>query len=95
MVGVKARSVIKKFRGEKYTLMSNVKGTKHSEAEKIKKKLKEGKFSVRVDWSGAQPHVYPEGRYFVYARKKKKVPKFPYLSLEQEKVIEASKKKRR
>ena len=71
MVGIRGRGIIKKFAGKRYTLMSNPRGTNHSEAEEIKKVLKKEKFFVRVDWSRAQPHVYPKGRYFVYARKTK------------------------
>lgn len=63
------RNIKKKFDGKVYTLISNRKGTSYTEAQKIKKKWIKTHF-VRVDWSGAQPYIYPKGRYFVYVRDK-------------------------
>lgn len=57
------------FGGEKYSLESNAFGTTITKADKMRTELKNKGYNVRVVWSGAKPWVYPEGRYFVYAKK--------------------------
>lgn len=67
MKAVKKTRIIE---GSTYRLMPNAQGTSSEKADATKRKLKkQGYKSVRVLWSGAQPHVYPKGRFFVYAIK--------------------------
>lgn len=72
MVGIREWSKEKIIDGKKYTLKTSPKGTSRYIALEKKDWLKRtGYKSVRILWSGIQPHVYPGGRYFVYARKAK------------------------
>jgi len=59
----------RKLGGRVLDLVSNAFGTDISRADKMRKEYKKKGYMVRVIWSGAKPWVYPEGRYFVYARK--------------------------
>lgn len=60
----------RRFNGEDFELVSDPYGTSSKAAKGIKQRYIKNGFLVRMPVNTTLPHVYPEGRYFVYVRKK-------------------------
>ena len=61
---------IRKFKGKKFILVTDEFGTNSKEVLKLKQEYQDKNYLVRIVLNKTLPHVYEEGRWFLYARKK-------------------------
>ena len=60
----------RKFDGKEFALVSDPYGTNSKAAGLIKERYTKSGYLVRMPVNTALPLVYPEGRYYVYVRRK-------------------------
>ena len=60
----------RKFDGKEFALVSDPYGTNSRAAGLIKERYVKSGYLVRMPVNTSLPYIYPEGRYFVYVRKK-------------------------